>query len=148
VGHINHHIGYRWLLIYGALFYLLTALGHTLFASDLNYYLLVPIFIIFGLGWAIQNQVPAVALGQTIHNDHLSIAQGALISFFNIGAAIMLAISVSLFHWRTLQELLGQISQQKIRLTSGQQPLLEHFVNQPDQMQQLLVQLNPVNSNL
>jgi len=145
-GHINQRVGCKTLLICGGVFYILTALGHLWFSITLNYYLLVPVFILFGLGWAIVNQVPAVALGQSIHGDHLSVAMGALFTFFNIGASVMLAVSVSLFHWKALQALSQGFLNQHIQLNPAQQSLLAQFVNKPDTMQQVIQQLKMGNS--
>lgn len=138
IGHINHHVGCRPILIVGSIFYLLTGIAQLFFTIDINYLLLVPTFILFGIAWAIVNQVPAVALGQSIESDHVSVAMGALFSFFNIGAAVMLAVSVSLFHWRATQKLFMGFMQQHISITALQKSLLEQFVSQPDQMQQVL----------
>lgn len=145
LGHINHHTGCRTLLIYGGLFYIIVSVGHLFFGTSLNYYLLAPIFIIFGLGWAIVNQVPAVALGQSIHGDHLSVAMGALFTFFNIGAAVMLAVSVSLFHYQAYKNLLENLAQNNIQIPTNLQPLLGKFVSQPDTMNSVINQLG-VNS--
>jgi EmrB/QacA subfamily drug resistance transporter len=134
IGRINHHTGPRKIMIYGAIFYILAAASQMFFSAHLNYFLLTAGFIIFGLGWAVVNQAPAVALGQSVAGDHVSVAMGALFSFYNIGAAVMLALGVTLFHWRTQVELLQNFANQHLVLNAQQQALLEQFVKQPDKM--------------
>ena len=129
-------------MLFGALFFLIAAIGHLYFAIDVSYILLVPSFILFGLAWAIVNQAPAVALGQSIHEDHLSVAMGALFSFYNIGVAVMLALGVTLFHSRAMQSLLQGFASENFQIDAAQQHLLTQFVNQPDQMQHILPQLS------
>lgn len=141
IGHINHHLGPRKIMLYGCLFLLLAAIGHLFLSIELNYFILLPSFILFGLGWAIANQAPAVALGQTIDADLLGVAIGSLLSFFNIGAAVMLAIGVTLFHWRAKTSLIEHYTHQHLPLNNNDLNLIKQFVNQPDQMNQIL-QLN------
>lgn len=142
IGQINHHTGSRLVMIFGALCFLFAALGHLFFSINLNYAFLVFSFVLFGLGWGIVNQVPAVALGQSIHDDHLSVGMGALFTFFNIGTAVLLAVGVTLFHWRAMQSLTQNFAQQHLQINEGQAKLLQQFVNQPDQMHQILQKLN------
>lgn len=141
IGQINHRIGCRPLLVTGAMLYLLSAIGQLCFGMHLNYYILVPTFVIFGLAWAIVNQVPAVSLGQSIDSDHTSVAMGALFTFYNIGAAVLLAIGVALFHMRAISGLLTGIAKNHIKLSVAEQPLLQKFIQQPDQMQKILDKL-------
>jgi MFS family permease len=142
IGYINHQVGPRKIMIYGSLFYIFSIAGHLVFSSDLNNFLLIFSFFMFGLGWAIANQAPAVALGQSISEDHLSVAMGALFSFYNIGAAVMLAIGVTLFHEQAFNVLLQDLSGKNIQLNDGQSALIEQFVRQPDNMQEILAQLH------
>lgn len=143
IGHINHHLGPRKVMLYGCLFLFLAAVLHLFFQIELNYFLILPCFILFGLGWAIANQAPAVALGQSIHSDLLGVAIGSLLSFFNIGAAVMLAIAVTLFHWRAKQSLIEHYTQNNYPLHPTDLKLINQFVNQPDQINQVIQQLNP-----
>lgn len=138
IGHINHKVGPRKIMLYGSLFYLLAALGHLFFSVSTNNVLLIATFTLFGLGWAIVNQVPAVALGQAIDTDHVGVAMGALFSFFNIGAAVVLAVSVALFHFFALHDLIHHLG----TLNANQLNLIHQFVNQPEQLQAVLAKLN------
>ncbi len=142
IGHLNQKYGPLQIMVFGALFYFIAAISQTYFTVNLNYFLLVPAFVIFGLGWAIVNQSPAVAIGQSIHEDHLSVAMGVLFSFYNIGAAVMLAVGVTLFHSQAMQSLLQGLSEKNVLVNGTQQDLLAHFVSQPDDMNQVIQQLN------
>ncbi|MCD6047388.1 MAG: stp [Gammaproteobacteria bacterium] len=140
VGQINHRIGAHKAMIYGSLFLLLATLGQIFFDMNLNLALLVPSFILFGLAWAIVNQSPGIALGEAIHGDHLSVSLGALFSFYNIGAAVMLAVSVTLFHWRTMTVLTNNFQ----AVSAQQGELLKQFVSEPNHLMQIATQFaNP-----
>ena len=138
IGYLNHQMGPKKMIIAGAIFYLITVFGHLFFSAHFNVVLLTTIFILFGLGWAIVNQVPAVALGRLIHGDHLSVALGALFSFFNIGAAVLLAISVTFFHLSAMRTLSRHFN----NINAKQMLLLHQFVNQPDQMQKIITEFS------
>lgn len=148
IGQINDRVGPRRTIIFGAIFYLVAISCQMLFSADLNYILLVFGFVIFGLGWAIVNQAPAVALGNSVDENHISVAIGALFSFYNIGAALMLAISVTLFHWRALHSLTENFNNQGLQINSQQQNLLEQFVRQPEKMPLIIQQLNFVHRDV
>lgn len=148
IGHMNEKKGPFKIMAYGAIFYCIAAISHAFFSANLNYFLLVPTFIIFGLGWAIVNQSPAVAIAQSVDKDHLSVAMGVLFSFYNIGAAVMLAIGVTLFHSQTMQNLLQGLSEKRIVVNATQQALLNSFVSQPNNMNHIIQQLNFVGSDI
>ena len=142
VGQINHHIGSRKVMIFGALFCIASSVGHLFLSTNLNYIVLIFSFILFGLGWSVFNQVPAVALGQSVDDSYLTAAIGALFTFFNIGTAVMLAVGVTLFHHQAMQSLIRGFVQQNVQLNESKMILLNQFVNQPDQMNQILQKLN------
>lgn len=148
IGHMNEKIGPFKIMAYGAIFYLIASISHTYFSANLNYFLLVSTFIIFGLGWAIVNQSPAVAVGQSIHEDHLSVAMGVLFSFYNIGAAVMLAVGVTLFHSQAMQRLLLGLSEKGVFVNAAQKTLLTRFVSQPNNMNHIIQQLNFVGPDI
>ncbi len=97
-GHLYRYFGGRLLMIFGSIAFLLMALLHTVFGTSTNYGLIVPAFILMGLGWAIVNTTPATLLGERIQGDHMGVAIGALFSFFNISASVVLALATLLFH--------------------------------------------------
>lgn len=144
IGHINHRTGPRTVMIFGALFLIATAISHLFFSIDISYFFIIFSFVAFGLGWAIVNQVPAVALGQSIDTDQLSVGIGALFTFFNIGTAIMLAIGTTIFQWRAMQHLIQYFSQQHLEMSENKIVLLKRFINQPDQLNSVSQQLNSI----
>lgn len=148
IGYLNERIGPRKTMILGALFYLMTAIGQIYFSINLNYFLLIPTFIIFGMGWSIINQSPAVAIGQSISEDHLSVAIGVLFTFYNIGASVLLAVAVMLFHWQTKNHLLHDFSSSGMPLSEAQQQGLTDFISNPNTMNQIIQQLHLTQPNI
>ncbi len=134
ISHSHHLFGSKRLMIIGSLAYLAMSILHMTLGISMAYLLIVPAFILMGLGWGIMNTVPGTALGQNIHKDHIGVAIGALFSFFNIGAAVILALSVVLFHVKAFSNLLTQFSARHLPLSIADKRYLKEFIGQPDKM--------------
>jgi len=142
VGHLHPHLGSRTLMIIGSFAYLSMALLHMIFTIHLSYMLIVPTFILMGIGWGIVNTVPGTALGENISEDHIGVAIGALFSFYNIGAAVILALSVVMFHSKALYSSVVQFATRHLPLSSMDANAIKQFISQPDKMNSIAHKLD------
>lgn len=142
VGHVYKLMGAKSIMIIASLAYLIMSVLHMILGINVSYAIIVPTFILMGVGWGVVNTVPGTALGENIHGDHLGVAIGALFSFFNIGAAVLLAISVVIFHSMALISLSKQFIQHRFVLTSVDSKFLKQFIGQPDQLHQFASKLD------
>ena len=142
VGHVYRMMGARFLMIIASVAYFIMSILHMMLGVSIEYALIIPAFIIMGIGWGIVNTVPGTALGENIHGDHLGVAIGALFSFFNIGAAVLLAVSVVIFHVKAFASLIAQFAQHHLTLSNMDKGYLQQFLGQPDQLHQLANKLD------
>jgi MFS family permease len=142
VGAVHHRVGSKRLMVLASVAYLLMSLFHMMFGISLSYAILMPAFVLMGLAWGVVNTVPGTALGENIHGDHIGVAIGALFSFYNIGAAVLLALSVVIFHIKASASLSVQFLQQHLKVSSSDQVALKQFISQPDQLHQIATRLD------
>lgn len=135
IGYLNHLFGSKKLLMAGAIACLLSSIGHMILKSQMNYWIMIPTFLLLGIGWAIGNTVPATFVGKSVNSDHVGVAVGAMFTFWNISASVFLAIAVTVFHTRATASILTQFAQNNLKIDTVQQKLLELFVAQPDKLQ-------------
>ena len=149
LGRMKHVLSNKLWMIFMTLGYLCMAILHMYFGIALDYKILVPAFVLMGLAWGIINVVPAVMISENIHGDHIGVAIGALFSFFNIGAAAVLAFAVLLFHVRVFASLLAQFAQHNIALGAAAIHSLKQFVGQPDKMHHVanMLGINPARAD-
>ncbi len=141
-GSIYKLMGAKTLMIIASLAYCVMAILHMTFGISIAYAVIVPAFVIMGIGWGIMNSVPSTALGESIHGDHLGVALGAFYSFYNIGAAVLLAVSVVIFHTKALASLSTQFAAHHLVLSRLDSHYLKLFIGQPEQLKQLATKLD------
>jgi MFS family permease len=135
-GHLNQHMNTKIILLVGAASYGMAAFLQMHFGLNINIPLIVVAFALFGLGWAINNSVLGALLAVSIEEDHMSVAVGAMYSFYNIGSAVVLALAVLIFHIKSFTNLLWQFAQsQQIKA------LFNQFISQPGKLQEVAHQL-------
>ena len=142
IGHIHRSVGSRFLMIIGSLAYLFMSGLHMILGISVAWVIIVPTFLLMGLGWGIMNTVPGIALGESMHGDQIGVAIGALYSFFNISAAVILALSVVVFHMRTSAALMTGFSRDHVNLSVVDKGYLEKFMHQPDQLYHMATKFN------
>jgi EmrB/QacA subfamily drug resistance transporter len=142
IGRFANSIGLRTLLVSGAILYVISAIMSMFFPLTLGYGMILATFIIFGLAWAIFNTSAAVAIGQSVPANEVSVALGSMYSFYNIGAAILLAVGVTLFHNKVTLFLLQKFNLMNLPMSKSQHQAIASFVTQPDHIQSILKTLS------
>ncbi len=138
VGQQLNRFGTKAFLLLGAGLYLVAALLHLLFPIYLSYPLITVAFIIFGCAWGICNTVPAVALSQGLTVQQFSVGIGALFSFYNIGATVLLAIGMALYHSRSMQYLVNTATVNHIANNTEQMAKLQNYLLHPNELSALV----------
>ncbi|MDR3492479.1 MAG: MFS transporter [Gammaproteobacteria bacterium] len=142
IGKLNQLQGPRRLIIYSAILFIVASILQSLFDAEFNLVWILVGFISFGLAWSISCQSPAIYIAQMIKQDHISVALGTLYSFWNIGAAVLLALGASLFHLSVQQSISHQLISENFVVANSDQIILNQFVKQPDQMLTIINKLS------
>lgn len=136
LGHFVSKYGTKQLLIIGAICYMAVCLLQLLFSIHINYTIIIVTFILFGFAWGLYNLVPSIAVTKSVEGDANGIALGMLYSSYNIGAAVTLAVAVSLFSWRIIDAI-----EHGAHYSKHQIQLLHQFVSQPEKIHLIAQQL-------
>lgn len=137
VGHIHKHLGSKKMLFIATGGYFLTAIIHMTVGLHLNYFLIVPAFVLMGISWGIINTVPSIAINEHFESSHLGVAIGALLSFFSIGASVVLAFAVWIFHKISYLNLMNQLSTLEDKIDVLPTGLIKKFIGHPQKLYEL-----------
>ncbi len=142
LSHLIIKFNYRIILLYGLITYTLAAILSMLFPIQLDNSIIIITYILFGLGWAIFNTTAPIAITKSVDPNQLTISIGWLYSFFNIGAAVVLPISLILFHSKMIAELTRTLRLLIVPLTNLQQDSIHKMVKQPSLVYTMAKQLS------
>ncbi len=111
VGWLIHLIGIIPTIIIGMSLSVLAGLSQIFFSHYTPLWYIVISFIFLGGMWAIGNTASIIAGQSAVPSDRASAATGTIVTMFNIGGSLGLAIAVVIYHWRSnhfLGEFVGQ----------------------------------------
>lgn len=123
---------------------LLACLAMTLqifFSNTTSFWFVVIAFICLGCFWAMGNTVPIIAAQTASGPDRLSIATATMVTMFNVGGSIGLALAIVIYHsitalnLRKLMQLSPNINIEGFRL-------LENMIKNPAQSLQIKIDRN------
>lgn len=87
-------------------------------------------FFILGSMWALGNTVPIIAAQAAVGHERASVATGTIVTMFNLGASIGLAIAVVVYHSMSMH-VLKTIMKTQYQLGSTQLELLTRLITNP-----------------
>ncbi len=144
VGKLVQRFGTLNTLFIGLIAALLTAFFSWLVsdASFSPWYLILPLAVA-GAAWAIGNIVSAVAANESVTKEKIGMATGIIYMLFDVGGAVMLAVTVLIFKTIEKSHLLNFFQATHQTLSSEQVAEIERAVANPDTSGQLLSFFNP-----
>lgn len=116
---------------------ILAALFHAQFTTQYDLLIILLAFIPFGIAWGAVNVSPAVAVMKSTTPQNTGIIIGSLWTFFNVGAALGLAILGLVFRHVQIGDLTSALTQKLGPLTSAQNQLIYNMVQDPEHSQTL-----------
>lgn len=134
VGWLIHQLGIINTIISGLVLAILACLLQIFFTSVTPLWYIVIAFIFLGSMWATGNTVPIIAAQTAVGSSRSSVATGTMVTMFNIGGSIGLAIAVVIYHFvgtRGLKHISITYSQP---LSADQFSQLEKLISNPAQL--------------
>lgn len=122
----------------GMLKTILLGLGVAAFSSFLQIFFsvttplwyIVLAFLCLGSMWALGNTAPIIAAHAVVGRERTSVATGTMVTMFNIGGSIALAVAVVIYHLISNQ-VLSRIIQLNSNLTSSSLFILKQLITNP-----------------
>lgn len=111
------------------------ALCHAFFTVEGSLFLIVIGFAFFGIAWGAVNVGPSIAVINKVGEKKSGIAIGAMWTFFNLSAALGLAIMGELFRYWEKRDILEKFADKSIELTQSNLTLISQFVTDPEVVQ-------------
>lgn len=137
IGSLITRLGIINTIFLGLLIALIAALLQIFFIDNTPLWYVIVAFICLGLMWAIGNTVPIIAAQTAVGPARMSVATGTIVTMFNVGGSIGLAIAVVNYHFFTAKSL-HRISQiYGTQINSDQLNYLEKIVSNPSDSLQI-----------
>ena len=133
VGWLIHQLGIINTIVNALLLAILACLLQIFFTSLTPLWYIIISFILLGSVWAMGNTVTIIAAQTAVGPNRSSVATGTMVTFFNMGCSIGLAIAVVIYHFagnRGLQHIFIMYSQ---KLNAIQFSQLEKLIANPAQ---------------
>jgi len=110
VGWLISRLGIVNTILLGLIIALVAATLQLFFISTTPLWYVIIAFICLGFMWGLGNTVPIIAAQTAVGPDRISAATGTIVTMFNVGGSIGLAIAVVTYHFFTSNSL-NQLSQ-------------------------------------
>lgn len=94
-------------------------------------------FICLGSMWAMGNTVAIIAAQTAVGHERMSVATGTIVTMFNMGGSVGLAIAVVIYHFVTSSSLLNTFNSQHTLLNTSQYSYLKELISNPAHSLQL-----------
>ncbi|MBX3710020.1 MAG: MFS transporter [Gammaproteobacteria bacterium] len=118
-------------ILIGITLAVLSAILHAFFISVTPLWYVTMAFICLGSMWAMGNTVPIIAAQMAVDSHRLSVATGTMVTMFNIGGSIGLAVAVVVYQFVTSKSL-KQISESvEMKVDGNQLACLEKLISNP-----------------
>lgn len=101
------------------------------FTNNCSLYFVVIAFFILGSMWAIGNTVPVIAGQTAVGSERSSVATGTMITLFNLGGSVGLALSVVIYHSISLYALQSIIMTKQYISNVTQLALIKKLISNP-----------------
>jgi MFS family permease len=131
-GAATHHFGVKPGTVMVSFSLIFAAVFHALFTVEGNLLFIILGFILFGIGWAAVNVSPTVAAIHKAGQENAGIVMGGLWAFFNLSAALGLAIMGILFRIWEERDILQRFADKSVQLTQDNLALISQFVDDPE----------------
>jgi len=142
VGWLIHQLGIVNTIISGLALATLACFLQIFFTNVTPLWYVIIAFICLGSMWAMGNTVTLIAAQTTVESSRSSVATGTMVTMFNIGGSIGLAIAVVVYHFAGMSYLKHFFQMHTQQLSSNQFLQLEGLISNP--AQSLKLQMNPV----
>lgn len=133
-------------ILIGLLVAFVSALLHAFFSSITPLWYVITAFICLGGMWALGNTVPIIAAQTVVGPHRSSVATGTMVTMFNIGGSIGLAIAVVVYQFVTSKSLKQIFETGQAQVNSNQLANVEKLISNP--ANSLQVSMNTSTHNL
>lgn len=131
VGWLISRLGILRTILLGLLIGLIAAALQIFFVNNTPLWYVIIAFICLGFMWSIGNTVPIIAAQTAVGPARMSVATGTIVTMFNVGGSIGLAIAVVIYHFFTAKSL-NKISQTVgTQINKEQLKYLEKIISNP-----------------
>jgi len=137
VGWLIHQLGIVNTIISGLALAILACFLQIFFTSATPLWYIIITFICLGSMWAMGNTVPLIAAQTAVGSSRSSVATGTMVTMFNIGGSIGLAIAVVVYHFTGIRNLKEVFQMHAQQISSAQFSQLEKLISNPAQSLQL-----------
>lgn len=142
IGRIVDIIGPKTILIYGFIFFILSAFLQSQFSIDSSVSLIIIAFICMGIGWACILGPSTVTALSAVPEHMGGVAMGTSWTLHNIGGAVGLALGMVVYRNCALSSLLNNLVSQKIQVGEW----IKEVITNPEKSIVLLQQITGINS--
>jgi len=115
----------------GLLLAFIAALLQIFFTSTTPFWYVVTAFICLGSVWAMGNTVPIIAAQAAVDPARMSVATGTMITMFNIGGSIGLAMAVVIYHVVTSRSLTQNFQAHQTQFSVDQFSYVGKLISNP-----------------
>ncbi len=124
-------------LLFGVI--LLSYILYLFFTQQRDLWLMIPGFILFGIGWGLGNGIgPTLALSHLPSGKDVGLVSGTLTTILNVTAVIFLAIIGAIFHFAEKEHLKYLLSNQDLNISTDKIALIRSLLSNPDKAKNLL----------
>lgn len=118
-------------IILGLLMAMIAALLQIFFGSSTTLWYIIIAFICLGSMWALGNTVPIIAAQTVVGPSRSSVATGTMVTMFNIGGSIGLAVAVVIYNYLTSGKLNQIFQAYQTNFSRDQLGLLKNLIANP-----------------
>lgn len=133
------HLGIINTILLGLVLALLSALLQVFFISTTPLWYVVTAFICLGSMWALGNTLPIIAAQTAVGPHRASVATGTMVTMFNIGGSIGLAVAVVIYQFVTSSSLKQIVRTSQTQVDSHQLNYLEKLISNPAHSLQIVM---------
>jgi predicted MFS family arabinose efflux permease len=133
VGWLIHQLGIINTIISGLTLAILACFLQIFFTNVTPLWYIIIAFICLGSMWAMGNTVPIIAAQTAVGSSRSSVATGTMVTMFNIGGSIGLAMAVVVYHFAGMRNIKMHTQQ----ISSDQFSQLAKLIENPAQSLQL-----------
>jgi MFS family permease len=133
VGWLIHQLGIVNTIISGLVLAILACFLQIFFTNITPLWYVIIAFVCLGSMWAMGNTVPLIAAQTAVGSSRSSVATGTMVTMFNVGGSIGLAIAVVVYHSAGMNYLKHFFQMHPQQLSSDQRSQLEGLILNPAQ---------------
>lgn len=127
VGGLIEKMGIIQTILLGLFFGIIACGLHAFFSATISLIVIITAFICLGVMWAMGNTVSIIAAQTAVKPERKSVATGTMVTLFNIGGSIGLALAIAIYHANANSTLQHQFN----RIGIGNIKQIKSFINNP-----------------